>query len=169
MPNKKDTRCKKKMPKHFRIISGIFVLIAIVTIISGCGKSNQSVSKETIQSTNIEQTQPVKEEIKPTEEIKEEPSNAYKLAFVEIGAEPSQLLVNQFDSLLKTLNKKCTEGEQKISDIIVKTQELLEKKNKKETLLNIARSVNESIPKELTNNISCAEIAAFLVVLTAAE
>ena len=98
-------------------------------------------------------------------EIKEENSNAYKLAFIEVGGKPPQLLVNQFDSLLKTLNKKCTEDEQKISDIIVKTQELLEKKSKKETLLDIARSINESIPEELTGSTSCAEIAGMLVTL----
>lgn len=95
-------------------------------------------------------------------------SPAYKLAVLEKGVpNPDKLTVDVFDGALKILNRKCSEDDElRIADILVAAREQLQKRGVKMSLIQVAESVDDSIPAEASNSVSCAETAAAFVTLT---
>jgi len=102
---------------------------------------------------------------------KETVSTAFKLASIEVGhTSPPSVLVEQFENLLNKLTRKCSENnEERIADYIVNGKEMIEEKGGKTTLLEFAKAMNESIPEDMAGVVSCAEVAAALVVLMTAK
>ncbi len=140
------------MKKLLLIVGGIIIFIIILVIISGGG------DKKEIQKLSDQ-----------------EYTTAYKLASLQsnkrIGTTiPSPELKDEFEKILISLNRKCTEGnKEKIGNYIYKSQEMFTQKGVDLTLLEIATLIDESIPEDVDSLVSCAEIAAMLVMLTESE
>jgi len=90
----------------------------------------------------------------------------YKLAVVNEGGfvDTDDPLVGQFKSALDALEEKCTEGRQKIGDMAVAAQGLLEDKGIPLSLIRIMQDVNRSTPSGLGEQ-PCADIFAVYVTL----
>ncbi len=143
----------------------LFVIVFLIAI--GMAIISPKVEKEVDQllETPIVTTTPATEE--PIEQRIE--TNAYKLAYLEVGSEPPQALIDKFDSLLKELDRKCNENEDDIANYIFKGKKMIEDKGNTITLLEMAESMDKSIPEEVVGVISCAEIASAVVVLVNGE
>jgi hypothetical protein len=71
-----------------------------------------------------------------------------KLAAIEVGSRnPSPTLIEEFRVMLDRLSRKCSkDSQQNISDYIVTSQNLLKDKGRNMSLMEIASSVDKSIP-----------------------
>ena len=154
MFNKNETKSKKSFMEKWQISFGLIGIFLLAIVASGCGGEPITENKQEAQSTT-----------------EEEISNAFKLASLEIGNNnPSSSLVNTFDNLLKELTKKCPkEDETQIANYIFKTKKMINEKGRTITLLQAGNGINESIPKEATGVVNCAEIAAAFVVLLTSQ
>lgn len=142
------------MKKLLYVLSGVVVLIIIIAVAGG-GEQKGTESESTYQTTQIET-----------------PSEAFKLASLEIGHNnPPESSIKTFDDLLGKLEKKCPQdSENKIANYIFKGQKLIKEGGGGTVkLLDFGNALNESIPKEMTGVVNCAEMAAALVVLIIAE
>lgn len=95
-------------------------------------------------------------------------SNAFMLASLETGDNnPSKSLIDKFDNLLDNLERKCpTESETQIANYIFKAKTMIEEEGETITLLQAGNYINKSIPEEAIGTVTCAEIAAALIVLS---
>lgn len=104
------------------------------------------------------------------EKATDDGSYAFKLATIESQWSPTPELVSQFADILSKLQKTCPkEPENILSDYIVKSQELIRKDGKEISLLEVAKGINNSIPKEAVWAITCKEVAAAFVTLYQAQ
>ncbi len=120
------------------------------------------VAPATIAPTSPITATPPAEEGTPVSESLE-----YKLAVVNEGGFVAEddPLVGRFKSVLDNLQPKCTESRQKIADMGVKAQQLLQNKGVDLSLLRVMQAANDSIPPGFGTQ-PCADIFAALVTLT---
>jgi len=126
------------------VIIGVIVIIIAVSIFYDSTPPNQTSSNNSVQT------------------------DAFKLAALEIGHNsPSDSLVNTFNNLINTLEKKCpNEGKKEIANYIYKTKEMIGEKGISITFLEAGNAINGSMPEEAIGVVSCAEAASAIVVLT---
>jgi len=95
------------------------------------------------------------------------PSEAKLAAIDEATTVVSVGLIRQYASLLNRLDPKCKEDRTLVGDIAAKGVELLrEEKGVRTSILKFLQAMDDSIPEEGASlNLSCAEVAAALVVM----
>lgn len=91
-----------------------------------------------------------------------------KLAAIDTGTRNvSESMVQPYRSSLDNLQRQCMESRDRISDFSVVGVENLTKVGNRVTLLQFLNMMEGALPDELgTTRLSCAEIAAALVVLS---
>lgn len=155
----------KKIFKIAGIVLGGFILLAIIIAAIPGGDKKLENTKNQLENKSQELQQGIEEK---TGNI-ESKSPAFKLAALESAnhTNPPQNLINEFDALLKSLNDKCSEDEElKLADYVVFSRKKLEEKNLSYSYLEVANGINNSIPVESNEDVSCAEIATAFVIMT---
>ena len=90
----------------------------------------------------------------------QEPSLAYKMAFIHHGGEPpNEIAMHTFAGLLDSLNAKCAESPTEIADLSVAAQRMLADDGIDESLLVLLSNFNESVPDEW-DGLPCDEVFA---------
>lgn len=97
-----------------------------------------------------------------------DPSVEYQLAVINEGGyvEEDDPVVDEFKSLVESIDKKVVEGPTEIGDILVTGQEILaDKYDIRISLLELTSNLEESLPDDSTN-LNFEEIAvAYIVIL----
>jgi len=146
------------------IIVGFIVLAVIISVIPG-GEKKLENTKNQLEQKN----QDLQQRIEQKKETIDDKSPAFKLASLESAnhTNPPQNLINEFDAVLKSLNDKCSEDDElRLADYIVFSRKKLEEKNLSYSYLEVANGINNSIPVESNEDVSCAEIATAFVIMT---
>ena len=90
----------------------------------------------------------------------QEPSLAYKMAFIHHGGEPpNEIAMHTFAGLLDSLNAKCAETPTQIADLGMAGKLLLDADGIEESLLEFFANLNESVPDEW-DGLPCDEVFA---------
>ena len=90
----------------------------------------------------------------------------YQLAAIDKGTQyPTDSAIKPYANTLSRLSKKCNERPISLSDMAVTSQELLEDKGRRLSLLEILNNVNNFIPNGSTVKSNCIEVFTALVVL----
>jgi len=128
--------------KKFNIVVAVTILLTFFCFALACSDSNPEEPKD--------------------------PSVEYQLAVINEGGyvDEDDPVVDEFKSLVESIDRKVVEGPTEIGDILVTAQEILwDKYNIKISLLELTRNLEESLPDDSTN-LNFEEIAvAYIVIL----
>jgi hypothetical protein len=147
------------------------VVVAIIAV-SGCGQNDRQIAEpeaseeigeieaeaETVEEEEVveeiieEKEEP--QEPEPAPKVEEEPARAsisaitelaQKLAVVHTGrsVDSKDSIVGEFETLLFLIERKVTQNEKEVADILVKAWELI---GKKRTLLDVFKDIDALLP-----------------------
>lgn len=87
---------------------------------------------------------------------------AFMLASMQIGYnDPPAELTSKFDAVLSRLRAKCpSETKKEIANYTFIAYNQIKSTGREVVLLDVIKAIEESFPQELTNSLTCAEVAA---------
>lgn len=145
--------------------SFLLMVVSVITILVfsfflfGCGEGNPS-GTDTSNEQNVSPAE-------PEDEI------AWKLAVIKTGNRDlpyDDMMVMQFKGYLDSLEKKTNQTRIEISDMTVRTWQILQEEvNPDEDLLSVIHDLNDSIPDDLDVKLDLPGVAAAYIVLRQGE
>lgn len=141
----------------------LFLLIALAgLVLAGCGSTPSSSDGSTGGSAK----DPAAASEEADDASATEPSIAEKLAVIQTRGPvgPDDAIVRKLRKALVALDRKCKEPRIRVSDMAVRSRQLLADEGIDESILSILRNVNTSIPDALGVT-KCRDIFAAYVTL----
>lgn len=172
---KKEIKFDSSGIKNILIKVLIFILFVFVivffgrltSIILGNTDEEKTENQNKVNNITTPKLETQKEIIDDTQKSPEI-SSAFKLASLEIGHNsPPQYLVDKFENILKSLNKKCpNETEDQIAEYVFKGKKMINDKGIAISFEEVLDGMDDSFPEYLSGSMKCSEVASMFVVLT---